>query len=95
MTDADLPQCEEVLRVLFDYLDDELEDGSRQRVESHLERCRSCFSRAEFEQRLKGHAAELASEPVPPALEDRIRSLIAGFKAAAPDDEDRPAVPGA
>lgn len=93
MNDADLPRCEEVLRVLFDYVDGELAGLDQQRVASHLERCRSCFSRAEFEQRLKGHATELAKEPVPPALTERVRTLIAGFNGAARSD-DPPAAPG-
>ena len=79
MSDAELLQCEEVLRVLFDYLDGELAEVDDRGVRSHLQRCRTCFSRAEFEQRLKSHVAELASEPVPRALEDRIRGLIQGF----------------
>lgn len=71
--------CEEVLRVIFAYVDGELGGADHERVEAHLERCRSCFSRAEFERRLKGHLAELASEPVSPAFEQRIRVLIGGF----------------
>lgn len=80
MSDAELLQCEEVLRVLFDYLDGELADADDHLVRAHLERCRSCFSRAEFERRLKSHVRELASEPAPPALENRIRGLIRGFE---------------
>ncbi len=71
--------CEEVLRLIFTYLDGELEAEHRQRVDQHLERCRSCFSRTEFERRLKAHLAELGRESVPPALEARVRSLIGQF----------------
>ena len=71
--------CEEALRMLFTYLDGELEAEHRHRVEEHLEECRSCFSRAEFERRLKGHLGELRQEPVPAATEARIRSLINHF----------------
>lgn len=71
--------CEEALLVLFTYLDGELEAPHRQEVEEHLHRCRSCFSRVEFERRLKAHLAELRNEPVPSAMEARIRALIGHF----------------
>lgn len=72
--------CEEALRRLFDYLDAELHEESQREMEQHLERCRSCFSRVEFERRLKAHTAELRHEPVSPAFERRIRMLIDTFK---------------
>jgi anti-sigma factor (TIGR02949 family) len=76
MSDPRVLDCEQVLRVIFAYLDGELEAMEQAKVAAHLERCRSCFSRAEFERRLKGHMAGLATEPVSPAFEHRIRSLI-------------------
>lgn len=79
MTDTTPIGCEEALRMLFTYLDDELDAAHRQKVETHLERCRSCFSRAEFERRLKTHLAELGSAPLPASMEARIRSLINNF----------------
>lgn len=81
MKGPELLDCEEVLRVIFAYVDGELGGADHERVEAHLERCRSCFSRAEFERRLKGHLTELASEPVSPAFEQRIRGLIGEFRS--------------
>jgi len=72
--------CEEALRRLMEYLDAELQGDSRREMEQHLERCRSCFSRVEFEKRLKAHTADLRREPVPPELERRIRALVDTFK---------------
>lgn len=71
--------CEEALRRLAEYLDGELEPGSGREVEKHLQRCRSCYSRSEFEMRLKRQLAELGSEPVSPAFEERIRAMIGHF----------------
>lgn len=76
MNDPRTIDCEEALRRLFDFLDGALEEGPHREVADHLERCRSCFSRAEFERRLKAHLAELGEEPVPPVFEQRIRALI-------------------
>ena len=68
------------MRRLAEYLDAELHGNSRVELEQHLERCRSCFSRVEFEKRLKASTAELRRESVSPDLERRIRSLVETFK---------------
>lgn len=85
--------CEQVLRVIFAYVDGELSAPQSDDVTAHLERCRSCFSRAEFERRLKGHIADLANEPVSPEFEKRIRAIIGRFQE--PDEPREHAVPEA
>ena len=72
--------CEEALRRLAEYVDAELLGESSREMEQHLERCRSCFSRVEFEKRLKACMAELRRESVSPDFERRIRSLVDTFK---------------
>lgn len=72
--------CEAALRRLFDFLDAELHPESQQEIERHLEHCRSCFSRFEFEKRLKAHIGGLGSEPVPADLQQRIRKVLDTFK---------------
>lgn len=71
--------CEEALNRLLEFLDGELDASSGREVEHHLERCRSCFSRAEFERRLKIHLRDLGQTPVSPELEQRIRTLMGQF----------------
>lgn len=73
--------CEQALRLLAGYLDRELEGDEHSHVKAHLERCRSCYSRAEFERRLKAQLAELRHSGAEPALEARIRGLLDGFAA--------------
>ena len=80
MNDARVIDCEEALRRLFEYLDAELPGEPQREIEQHLERCRSCFSRVEFEKRLKAYTADLGHEPVPSELEVRIRKVLDGFK---------------
>ena len=71
------PGCEEALRRLAAYLDDELDPSSREEVGRHLERCRSCYSRAEFERRLKERIrGDLGVADVPEVFERRIRNLL-------------------
>lgn len=80
MTEPRVIDCEEALRRLFEYLDAELHGEHHREMEQHLERCRSCFSRVEFEKRLKAYTAELGHEPVPADVERRIRTLLDTFK---------------
>lgn len=74
--------CEEALRRLAEYLDHELDEVPETEVAHHLETCRSCYSRAEFESGLKSRLRELRQEPVPPSFEDRICNLARGFTSS-------------
>jgi anti-sigma factor (TIGR02949 family) len=71
--------CEEVLHHLFAYLDQELDAETSAEIERHLESCRGCFSRAEFEKRLKERVRETGSAPASEALHSRIRFLLDKF----------------
>jgi anti-sigma factor (TIGR02949 family) len=82
MTDPKPISCDEALRVLAAFLDDELHDDARQGIERHLEVCRGCFSRAEFERRLKGEINRLARDEIPPSFERRVRRLLGSFGAS-------------
>lgn len=73
-----IESCEEAMDVLAEYLDGELTTGERAGLERHLEICRSCYSRAEFEKRLKARMAEHRAE-VPDRLRDRMRTMIRHF----------------
>ena len=73
-------ECEEAVRRLARYLDGELGDREDAEVERHLETCRSCWSRAEFERRLRSRLADLVQAEVDPDFEDRIRTLLRGFR---------------
>jgi anti-sigma factor (TIGR02949 family) len=79
MTDPTVMTCDDALRLLAAYLDGELHGGDRHEVGEHLSRCRSCFSRAEFERRLKEQLAAVGKQPVEGQLETRIRKLIDQF----------------
>lgn len=84
MTDApETMGCEEALRRLADYLDHELEPTDARQVEKHLKRCRSCFSRAEFERKLKERIRrDLGVQAVPHEFEERIRGLLRDLPGA-------------
>lgn len=83
MSDAQTMPCEEALRLLAVFLDGELHGGPRGALEQHLKVCRSCFSRAEFERRLKAEVGRLRQDEVSPAFEDRVRRLLTSFASPA------------
>lgn len=70
--------CEQALERLFDFLDHEIGDGEeRAAMQRHLATCRSCFSRARFEQRLKDRLGELRrDDDTTTQAGERIRRLL-------------------
>lgn len=71
--------CEQVIEQLFAFLDQRLEEACSADIQRHLERCRECFSRAEFERKLRARIAEAAAVQAPPRLQQRIRSMLDEF----------------
>lgn len=84
MTDEAPMTCEAALRLLAEFLDGELGDARHQEVEHHLAACRSCYSRAEFERRLKAEIGGLRREEVSPSFDARVRQLLDSF-STSPD----------
>lgn len=76
-------RCEEALRLLAAYLDHELNEPESREVGRHLEACRHCYSRAEFEKRLKAHVATLRHSAPDPSLEERVRTILRQFRPAS------------
>jgi anti-sigma factor (TIGR02949 family) len=72
-------RCEEVIAQLFSFLDGEVEARQHTRIEKHLEECRSCCSRADFELALRERVREVGDEKPSPDFRSRIRQLINRF----------------
>ena len=72
-------ECEEAIRMMLEYLDSELHDHDHDSVEEHLESCRSCYSRMEFEKRLKGMVCDVKSKAAPIDLNSRIKKIIKDY----------------
>jgi len=79
MTEHDRIHCEEVVASLLEYLDGEIDDEKRARIERHLAECRDCYSRAEFEQTLRRKLRALDRAPSPPTLKRRLKALLDEF----------------
>jgi anti-sigma factor (TIGR02949 family) len=79
-------KCEQALQLLAAYLDRELDHPDQGELERHLEACRSCYSRLEFEKQLKSRLADLGHREPDPAFADRIRRAVRQFTRPAPQD---------
>jgi mycothiol system anti-sigma-R factor len=71
--------CEEVIAHLFAYLDNETNLEKRTDIERHLEECRACFSRAEFEKALRAKVRQLGDKEAPATLRRRMKALLDQF----------------
>ena len=72
-------ECEQALRQVFEYIDHVLDDTERAAMERHLHTCHSCYSRVEFEGRLKAKLGELKKHDADPTVRERIKKLLENF----------------
>ena len=85
MTDSKKPKtvreidCDEVMRQLFDYLDGEVDETVEHEMHHHIDECRSCFSRVEFEKTLKDKIRAGKDKALPDSLQDRVADLMKSF----------------
>lgn len=68
--------CEEAIRLIATYIDRELSEMEAGEVQAHIDQCKSCYSRVEFEQKLKTQLTTLQSAEVSGDLSHRIRMLL-------------------
>jgi mycothiol system anti-sigma-R factor len=72
--------CEECEKLIWQYLDGELDGVSSEDLQRHLEGCRECFSHAEFERQVKELVRRsCGSEQAPPELRERLSRLLRLF----------------
>ncbi len=68
--------CQEALALVAEYLDKELGPAERKQLEHHMETCRHCFDRLEFERLLKARLAELRRTEPAEVLRERIEDFL-------------------
>lgn len=76
MSKQDTINCEEAIKQLFEYIDNELNAHKHEQMEDHLAKCRSCYSRLEFEKRLHNHITQATKQKAPEALQNKLKLLI-------------------
>lgn len=69
--------CDAALESLFDFLDGELDGSLETQLKAHVERCKPCFERADFERRfLAAVQAARAEERCPKSLRERVMNTL-------------------
>ncbi|MDH4093660.1 MAG: zf-HC2 domain-containing protein [Betaproteobacteria bacterium] len=71
--------CEQALKQILEYVDHELGEHEREAMQQHMHTCKSCYSRMEFERRLKEKVGALCDDEVPSQLGERIKGLLKSF----------------
>ena len=74
--------CDDALAELYLYLDGELDDGTRVRIEAHLRQCSPCLEAFDFEAELRRIVADRCRDRVPEELRARVQALLDGDGAA-------------
>lgn len=71
--------CQDVIDNLFDYLDQEMTVEVQTSLKAHLDLCRNCFDRVQFEEVLRIKMRQKTSHCCPEKLKKRIQSLLDQF----------------
>jgi len=71
--------CEQAIKLVFRYIDNDLQGKHQGELEHHLETCRHCFDRVEFEKTLKTRLRQLKVGGTSEALRRRIDALLEQF----------------
>jgi anti-sigma factor (TIGR02949 family) len=69
--------CSEAVRQLWEYLEDELPAGDREKIDEHLGACLRCCGEAEFAQELRKLLATHAhADGIPDRVRQRLLSTL-------------------
>ncbi len=68
--------CEDALANLYNYLDDELDGGTVDRIRAHLGDCPDCDRPFDFEVRLREVIRAKLDEEIPQAMIVRIQTIL-------------------
>lgn len=71
--------CTDVLSKLYAFLDGEIDDLTETEIEHHLHHCRECFSRVDFEKKLKSKVRSTDTLETPPDVQARLQDIMRKF----------------
>jgi mycothiol system anti-sigma-R factor len=71
-----MPDCNETLREIYEYLDGELTNDEKAKLRHHLEECQPCFEAFDFEAELREVIRKRCTESVPDSLRDKVRQAL-------------------
>lgn len=69
--------CEEVVRLVWQYMDRELDESTYRQLQAHIRQCRDCGPRHDFEVRLRAIIqGKCAGQPAPERLRRRLLAML-------------------
>jgi len=68
--------CDTALTEIYEFLDGELDDTARARIEVHLRECSPCLEAFDFETQLRHVLATRCKDKVPDELRSRIQAAL-------------------
>ncbi len=71
--------CEQVVQEIWVFLDGRLEEGDLIHFRQHMELCRACFTRIEFERALRESIREKTHHTCPERLKMRVQKFLENF----------------
>jgi len=76
MKEPEMIPCDQVIGMLWEYIDGELTEESAGRVRAHLEICSRCFPQYDFQRAYREFVRRSALTSVPPDLRRRVFEMI-------------------
>lgn len=68
--------CEKVVQSMWEFLDRELTPEGLAELQKHIDLCRACYTRVEFEITLRENIRSKTDHPCPEKLKAKIRQII-------------------
>ncbi len=72
--------CADAVKELWEYLDRELPENERARVEEHLNFCRTCCGELEFAEELQRFMRSRQSDEIPDDVRRRLEGILSELK---------------
>jgi hypothetical protein len=69
-------RCSEAVRQLWEFVENDLRPGERQKIEEHLAFCRRCCGELEFAEELRRFMQRRPTVDIPEPVLDRFERLI-------------------
>lgn len=90
-SDGSEVDCRQSVERLYHYLDGELTDERRRRIQRHLDECPPCVEAFDFEAELRQVIANRCKDHVPASLLERVRRALDEEAGTRRTDEPSPA----
>ena len=79
------PECEEALRDIERFLDEEMAPPERMQLDTHLHECSPCMERADFKRQVRQLvASRCGCDEIPQALKDKVIQMLGGPHSPPP-----------